>query len=74
MHVSAEGSVRLEDSSSSSSFTSTNYPSAGRLEVYSGGLWGTVCNDGFTITNAEVVCSQLGFSTSGSRWGSITGR
>ena len=35
--------------------------SAGRLEVYRNGVWGTVCNKGFTDAAARVVCSMLGY-------------
>ena len=33
----------------------------GILQVYHGGKWGTVCDDGFTMVDAHVACRQLGF-------------
>eukprot|EP00914_Ancora_sagittata_P008418 GHVO01016421.1.p1 GENE.GHVO01016421.1~~GHVO01016421.1.p1 ORF type:complete len:137 (-),score=17.06 GHVO01016421.1:194-604(-) len=32
----------------------------GRLEVFYGGSWGTVCDDHFTNVNAVVICKALG--------------
>jgi len=35
--------------------------SRGRLEVFYRGVWGTVCDDGFTNASARVVCYMLGY-------------
>ena len=42
--------------------TGGNYTSEGLVEVYCNGQWGTVCDNGFSSTDADIVCKQLGYS------------
>jgi hypothetical protein len=51
--------IRLQTAAGTPSFDSEGQVQ-GRLEVFHGGLWGTVCNDDFEEADAQVACRQLG--------------
>jgi hypothetical protein len=50
----ADGDLRIVDGASGVN---------GRLEIFHNGMWGTICDDSFTDTNATVACRQLGYTS-----------
>ena len=48
----------------------------GRLEICFGQRWGTVSSDGWSDTEAQVACRDLGYEhlsgNSGNKWGTTT--
>jgi len=53
--------LRLTPLPSIQSATSTGVTLEGRLEVFFTGKWWSVCDDGWTLTNTNVVCRELSF-------------
>ncbi len=53
-----DGDLRFVDSSGPGG----SLESSGRLEVLHDRVWGTVCTDRFSDTDARVACSQRGYS------------
>jgi hypothetical protein len=50
-----QGSVRVSGGSSQQ----------GRVEICINNNWGTICDDGWSTIDANIVCRQLGYSNAG---------
>ena len=60
-----QGSIRLNNDGDQARINS------GRLEIYVNGIWGTVCDDGFGLTEANLACRQLGYNGSALFYGNV---
>ena len=51
----SQGDIRLQGGTATS----------GRVEICNSNVWGTVCDDGWSASDAQVACKQLGFPAAG---------
>ena len=60
-----DASVRCRCANGELTLVGGSGPHEGRVHVCKNGVWGTVCDDGWTSSDTVVVCRQLGLTTTG---------
>ncbi|XP_038052403.1 deleted in malignant brain tumors 1 protein-like [Patiria miniata] len=71
LHHTYDAGVTCNETSSSPvpvRLTNGSFPYEGRIEIYHDGQWGTVCDDGWSIEDANVICRQLGYPPASQAW------